>query len=603
MKKVDVFLTGGTGLIGRWLVLELTRMGQGTAVLMRKAAQRAGGYKAWVVAHDGDADKVVVLEGDLAQPRLGLSAADVALAQTARNFYHLGGIQGFGLDEAVAEKINVGGTKEMFKLARGSSRLKRFVLASGFRLQVYDEQDVDAGDIEGNYEASKVRADHWVRQTAAAENVPVTFIHPSAVIGDSQTGETTQFGMNFFTTLEDLWQDNVPAIPGSPRHWLPMTTVDYLAAFMARIPELDWSAGKDFTILDEATPPLGQLLQQAAAIMGVKAPTRYVPIPLLTFLLKAGLSKLTGQDPEALHFIDTCQYDVAAANKAAAEMGLTTPDFSHALQANISYQLVTDFGRAPYAPGAGLRPTVDFMTFGQGNWQEPQVVLLHGLPLDLHSWEGVVDALPDVGFLRVDLPGNGRSSGSIGVDRVAWLDAVLADVTRPVLLVGHSLGTEFALRYAAARPEKVAGLLLVSPYFLQGVAPLPLRYAAGGRLILSLVNRRRYEALVTGQQALLTPMLDSGYAALRRPSVRGNVAQALAAASQPAVREALVEMLTAVSTPIHLVVGEDDPLQLPTEQPTTTIPQTGHNAHVTHPQQIASLIAQYSRKGDMVHFQ
>jgi pimeloyl-ACP methyl ester carboxylesterase/nucleoside-diphosphate-sugar epimerase len=591
MNMVDAFVTGGTGLIGRWLVVELTRMGQATAVLMRNASQRAAGYKAWVADHDGDADKLVVMEGDLSQRRLGLKDIDADLSQTARNFYHLGGIQGFGLIKASTEHINTGGAKEMFRLAQGSSRLNRFVLVSGFRIKVFHDRGMDPGDIKGNYEASKLRADRWVRQTAAAENVPVTFIHPGVVIGDSQTGETTQFGMNFFTTLEDLWHGKVPAIPGSPRHWLPMTAVDYLAAFMARIPEVDWSAGEDFTILDEATPPLGRLLQQAAATMGVKAPTRYVPIPLLTFLLKAGLSKLTGQDPEALHFIDTRQYDVSAANEAAAEMGLTTPDLGHALQANISYQLATDFGHAPYAWGAGLRATGDFMTYGQGDWRSPQVVLLHGLPLDLHSWDGVVEASPDVSYLRVDLPGNGRSSGHFGVDKVAWLDAVLADMARPVLLVGHSLGTEFAVRYAAARPQKVAGLLLISPYFLQGVAPRPLRYAAIGRLVLSQINRRRYEALVTGRQKPPTPMLDSGYRALRRRSVRNNVAKALAGTIRPAVREDLVEMLSAIHAPVHLVVGEDDPLALPTAHTMTTIPKTGHNAHVTRPEQIAALIA------------
>jgi pimeloyl-ACP methyl ester carboxylesterase/nucleoside-diphosphate-sugar epimerase len=597
MNMIDAFVTGGTGLIGRRLVVELTRMGQATAVLMRNESQRAADYKAWVADHDGDADKLVVMEGDLSQRRLGLKDIDADLAQTARNVYHLGGMQGFGLAKAGSEHINVGGTKEVFRLAQCSSRLNRFVLVSGFRLKMFHDMGVDPGNIKGNYESSKLQADRWVREAAIAENVPVTFIHPSVVIGDSQTGETTQFGMNFFTTVEDLWRGKVPAIPGSPRHWLPMTTVDYVAAFMARITELAWSAGEDFTVLDEVTPPLGQLLQQVAAIMSVKVPTRYIPIPLLTFLLNAGLSKLTGQDPEALHFIDTRRYDVSAAKKAAAEMGLTTPDFSHAVHANISYQLATEFGHSPYAPGAGLRATGDFMTYGQGDWRSPQVVLLHGLPLDLHSWDGVVEALPDVSYLRVDLPGNGRSSGHFGVDKVAWLDAVLEDITRPVLLVGHSLGTEFAVHYAAARPHRVAGLLLISPHFLQGAAPRLLRHAVISRVLLSLVNRRRYEALVTGRQMPLTPMLDSGYKSLRRASVRSNVAQALAAASQPAVRGALVKVLSNLYPPVHLAVGEDDPLRLPTELPVTTIPKTSHHAHVTHPEHIAALIIKMIGEG------
>lgn len=593
MKQIDAFISGATGLIGRWLLLELLQMGQTVAVLMRKPTERETAYRAWVAAHHGDTTKLIIMAGDLARPRLGLSSADYALAQTARNYYHLGAIQGFGLDKTVAETINVGGTKSMFALAKGSSRLNRFVLVSGFRLKVYLDRGISPDNIQGHYEASKVRADLWVRETAASENIPVTYVHPSVVLGDSQSGETTQFGMNFFTTLEDLYRGNVPAIPGSPQHWLPMTTVDYVAAFMARIPELDWSVGQDFTILDEETPPLGKLLQQAAAVMRVKAPSRYVPIPLLTFLLKAGLGKITGQDAEALSFIDTISYDVASANQAAAEMGLTTPPFKQALQANISYQLATDFGRVPYQNEAGLRPTAHTLTYGQGNWYSPRVVLLHGLPLDHHSWDGVAAVLPESEILRVDLPGCGRSTGSLQTDPIAWLDGLLADVVEPVLLVGHSLSCGFALRYAAERPEKVAGLLLISPYFLQGLAPRPLRNALVGQLILSAVNRTRYEQIVTGQTAPLTPMLESGYASLRQPPVRRHVAQALAWASDTAVRESLVAQLAQATVPVHLVVGEDDPLQLPTNgRLVTTIPQAGHNPQVTHPQQIGALVCE-----------
>ncbi len=88
--------------------------------------------------------------------------------------------------------------------------------------------------------------------------------------------------------------------------------------------------------------------------------------------------------------------------ETAAETGLAMPDFTQVLQANISYQLATDFGRVPHKIGAGLRPTAGMMTYGQGNWQQPRVILLHGLPLDHHSWDGVVAELPAGDVLCVD---------------------------------------------------------------------------------------------------------------------------------------------------------------------------------------------------------
>ncbi|SAL50513.1 alpha/beta fold family hydrolase [Caballeronia arvi] len=98
------------------------------------------------------------------------------------------------------------------------------------------------------------------------------------------------------------------------------------------------------------------------------------------------------------------------------------------------------------------------------------VVLLHGIGSGAASWVRQLDAL---GAKRCvfawDAPGYGESTRVADESPVAsdyanalsaWLDAI--GVERCVI-VGHSLGAIIAGSFAASAPERVAGLLLISP--------------------------------------------------------------------------------------------------------------------------------------------
>lgn len=72
------------------------------------------------------------------------------------------------------------------------------------------------------------------------------------------------------------------------------------------------------------------------------------------------------------------------------------------------------------------------------------------------------------GFVRFDYSGHGRSSGRFEDGTISrWLDDTLAVLdqltTGPLVLVGSSMGGWLALLAAKARPERVAGLLLIAP--------------------------------------------------------------------------------------------------------------------------------------------
>lgn len=106
------------------------------------------------------------------------------------------------------------------------------------------------------------------------------------------------------------------------------------------------------------------------------------------------------------------------------------------------------------------------------------VVLIHGFPLDGHSWEKQTAALLDAGYrvITYDRRGFGQSSQpTTGYDYDTFatdLDVVLEalDVTDAVL-VGFSMGTGEVARYVSkfgtARVAKVAFLASLEPFLLK----------------------------------------------------------------------------------------------------------------------------------------
>ena len=107
-------------------------------------------------------------------------------------------------------------------------------------------------------------------------------------------------------------------------------------------------------------------------------------------------------------------------------------------------------------------------TTGSAAASAATLLFVHGVDSDSDVWTPTIDLLTDHRCVAADLPGHGKSPVSndpAAYERSAMLedlDAVISELPRPIVFVGHSLGGYLAMAHALTRPGAVDALVLVS---------------------------------------------------------------------------------------------------------------------------------------------
>ena len=112
---------------------------------------------------------------------------------------------------------------------------------------------------------------------------------------------------------------------------------------------------------------------------------------------------------------------------------------------------------------------MDWRVRESGPATAPAIVLIHGFSHTLEGFDAWSDGLDgEYRVIRFDLPGHGltgpRADGAYSNEATTEQVAALLDVVAPERFVigGNSLGGLIAWRYAAAHPDRIDGLVLVS---------------------------------------------------------------------------------------------------------------------------------------------
>ena len=206
------------------------------------------------------------------------------------------------------------------------------------------------------------------------------------------------------------------------------------------------------------------------------------------------------------------------------------------------------------------------------NPDAPRVVLIHGAPANSSSWSRLFPHLEGYDVVALDRLGYGDSTSNAELRLGAHAASIEPLLTPGCVVVGHSYGAPVALRLAAEYPDRVAGLVLVAgatdpdmkdaQWFRRAVNSVPIL------LPESWENANRELLALTDENDAMRPLLTRITA--RVAALHGT--RDPVCPHDSATEHLARELTSAAEVRIDSVHG------------------AGHNLHLSHAEQVASLI-------------
>ncbi len=332
-----VLLTGFPGFIGRRLASRLLETDPDVRVValveerMLEAAKTA--------AREIDANRIELLAGDIASPRLGLDDTEYErLRAEVRRVFHLAAIYDLAVPLTLAQRVNVEGTGNIVDLCATAAALERFVYVStayvaGKRTGVVYEHELVMGqDFKNHYESTKFQAEVWVREYM--ELVPTTILRPAIVVGDSQTGETQKFDGPYFIlrALAEAERTHRP-LPSFGRADAPFNVVpvDFVVAAIVAAAGDPLAVGHTLHLVDPEPLSAHQLTLALAKEFGARKPRGRIPPGVVASALKLDYvrKRFGGTPPESLAYLNhPVRFDTRRTVSLLSPHGLRPPTFT-----------------------------------------------------------------------------------------------------------------------------------------------------------------------------------------------------------------------------------------------------------------------------------
>lgn len=243
----------------------------------------------------------------------------------------------------------------------------------------------------------------------------------------------------------------------------------------------------------------------------------------------------------------------------------------------------------------------------------PVLLMIHGWAGSAEDFRPLFDQLaPTARLIAMDLPGAGQSDKPDVPYDLPFFLSFLKDFCDALglerfVLVGHSMGGQFAVHFTTLWPQMVEKLVLIAPYGLRGEEGIWLALAGWGGLVdlgFRLNNRLfiewtlRANVLYRAPPAVVRAAVDSTARSILGPEG----ARAVARVTRNVIGHGYVEaLLPAVAAETLIIWGDHDRVLAPKWSATflTGIPRarlfmvkdSGHMPMIEHPEEAADLIA------------
>ncbi|RAH51236.1 acetyl-CoA synthetase-like protein [Aspergillus brunneoviolaceus CBS 621.78] len=238
-----VFLTGGTGYLGTHILRQLVRDHRVATVyvLVRASSPQSGLARIIQAARTArwwqdDYRRVIeAWPGDLAQSRLGLSAANwgVLCGETVEAIIHNGAVVHWGYDYEVLEAANVGSTLQLLQTLRPSSKPVSFTYVSAL-VSGDDAQSTDSDahtpppDIPDGYTRTKYASELLMTEFARSRpSHRLKIVRPGFIIGSVNDGVANVDDMLWRVVATAMTTGTYNA--SEPDSWLFVSAVDWVA--------------------------------------------------------------------------------------------------------------------------------------------------------------------------------------------------------------------------------------------------------------------------------------------------------------------------------------------------------------------------------------
>jgi nucleoside-diphosphate-sugar epimerase len=290
-------LTGATGLLGRYLIKDLTVAGLPVAVLVRPSRKATVQHRVENVMCYWDSQlgrtlpRPIVLEGDISEPDLGLDARSLRwVAENCDSMLHNAASLSFQSTSSTSEpwRSNVEGVRHVLEFCR-NARIRKFHHVStayvcGQRQGRILESELDVGQTMSNdYEESKVQAEKLVRGAGFLDEL--TVFRPAIIIGDSKNSFTTTFH-GFYAPLQAAYTmarnfepgptgriSNSSRFPLSGFETKNLVPVDWVSEVMAYVITRPEHHGKTYHLTPQhpvTARLLADILEEAAGFYAAK---------------------------------------------------------------------------------------------------------------------------------------------------------------------------------------------------------------------------------------------------------------------------------------------------------------------------------------------
>ena len=270
-----IFLTGVTGFLGAFLLCELLEQTHATVYCLVRGCETPVQARQKIQLHlerylleyERFSSRIVPVIGDLSKPLLGLNEQNFGqLAEEIDVVYHTAAALNSAYPYAALRAVNVGGTKELLKLA-SRTRLKPFHFisspavfeSSGYLKQPLIQENADLNACEvvyGGYSQSKWVGEQLVR-AAHLQGLQICVYRPGMISGHSQTGvsDTEQI---LARLIKSFIQQGIAPDLDIAIDMTPVSYVSQAVVYLSRQQELQ---GRIFNLINPRSLHLRDLIK------------------------------------------------------------------------------------------------------------------------------------------------------------------------------------------------------------------------------------------------------------------------------------------------------------------------------------------------------